>query len=155
MRIRNLLTAVLISPELVLALVVYAIYANYPNLLAFIGTQLLSDSENWKYIAIVPPAMVGWSVKVMSDIRNPSDKEHNKLLYSWPSYPLLVSRLYAAVAVSFIAAVASVGLCLFGKGLQPAVVGAVFVGAMAVSLTVAAGLTFARDRVRELLVHHG
>lgn len=155
MKTRNLLAAAFISPELVLALAVYALYANYPSLLAFVGTKLLSESENWKYITFVPPALVGWSVKAMSDIRNPSDKEHNKLLYSWPNYPLLVGRLYVAVAVSFVAAVASVGLLLLGKGLPPAVVGAVFVGATAVSLTVAAGLTLARDCVREILILHG
>lgn len=155
MHIRNLLAAVFISPELVVALAVYALFVNYPFILTFIGSKLLSEADNWKYIAVVPLALVGWSVKAMSDIRNPSDKEHNKLLYSWPHYPLLVARLYVAVAVSFTAAVASVGLCLFGKGLPPAVVGAFFVGAMVVSITVAAGLTFARDRVRELLVHHG
>lgn len=155
MRVRNLLAAVVISPELLVVLAVYALFVNYPTVLALIGSKLQSDADNWKYIAIVPPAMVGWSIKAMSDIRNPSDKEHNKLLYSWPHYPLLVARLYLAIAISFAAAVASVGLCLLGKDLAPAVVGAFFVGAMAVSLTVAACLTFARDRVRELLIHHG
>ena len=149
------MAALLISPELVAVLAAYALFVNYPVVPAFIGSKLLSEADNWKYIAVVPPALVGWSVKVMSDIRNPSDKEFNKLLYSWPHYPLLVARLYLAIALSFTAAVGSVGLCLLGKDLQPAVVGAFFVGAMAVSLIVAAGLTFARDRVRELLVHHG
>jgi hypothetical protein len=155
MRIRNLLAAALISPELVVVLAVYGLFVNYPAVFVFVGAKLLGEAENWKYIAVVPPALVGWSVKAMSDIRNPLDKEHNKLLYSWPHYPLLVARLYLAIALSFAAAVASVGLCLLGKDLQPAVVGAFFVGALAISLTVAAGLTFARDRVREVLLHYG
>lgn len=154
MQMRNVVAAVVISPELVIALAIYSLYLNYPAPLAFIGSKLISDSENWKYIAAVPPALVGWGVKALSDIRHPSEKEQNKLLYSWPGYPLLVGRLYVALGISFAAAAASVALCMLGKGLRPELVGAIFVGALAVSLVVSACLAFARVRVRELLVQH-
>ncbi|NIK40768.1 hypothetical protein FHY12_003093 [Xanthomonas arboricola] len=75
MRVRNLFVAVVISPELVVVLAVYALFINYPAVTAFIGSKLLAEADNWKYIAVVPPALVGWSVKAMSDIRNPSNNE--------------------------------------------------------------------------------
>ncbi len=155
MQLRNIFTAILISPELVLVLGVCAVYINFPAALAFLGSKLVSDSENWKYVAAVPPVLIGWSFKVMSEIRNPSDMQQNKLLYLWPGYPLLIGRLYVAIAIASFAAIASVALCLLGRGLRPEIVGAVFVATMAVSLVVSAGLTFARDRLRELLTQHG
>lgn len=155
MQLRNLLAAVLISPELLVALAVLALHLNYPSPFEFIGSKLISDAENWKYIIVVPPVLVGVSFRAMSDMRAPSDKEQGKILYSWPAYRLLVGRLYVAVAISSLAAATSVALCLFGKGLTSAVVGSVFVGALAISITVAASLWFARDRLKELLVHHG
>lgn len=154
MQLRNLLIATVISPEMLVALGTYAAYVHYPAFFEFIGSKLISDAENWKYIAALPLALVGWSIKVMSDIRNPSDKEQNKILYLWPSYPLLVGRLYVALAMSFATAATSISLLILGKELRPEIIGAVFVGSTAISLIVATGFFMARDKIKELLTRH-
>lgn len=151
---RNILIAILVSPELLVALVVWALLLHFPGAFSEIGTKLVSDSENWKYVTVVPTGLFVWSVTLFGDIRNPVDKEANRLLYAWPHYGLLVGRLYVALALSGVAAAVAVALWLLGKGLDHAAIGALFVGALGVSLVVAATLTFARSRIRELLVQH-
>lgn len=155
MLVRNLMIAVIASPELLVGLAVWALVLCFPSMFGEIGAKLVSDSENWKYVTAVPTGLFVWSATVFGDIRNPVDKDANRLLYNWPHYRLLVGRLYLALALSVSAAAVAISLWLFGKSLDHAAIGALFVGALGVSLVVAATLTFARSRVRELLVQHG
>lgn len=152
---RNLLVAAVVSPELLVALAVWALSVNFPGVFSQIGAKLVSDSENWKYVTVAPTALLAWSATLFGDIRNPVDKEANRLLYRWPHYRLLVGRLYLALALSGLAAAVAVSLWLFGKGLSHALIGSLFLGALGVSLAVAATLTFARARIRELVVQYG
>lgn len=152
---RNLLIAIATAPELLFSLIVFAALLYFPQPFGFVGERLSSDSENWKYITVIPSGLFVWCVKIFSDMRSPSDKQENKLLYDWPHYTFLVARLYLALALSGFAAATSICLWLLGKDLGHRTIGALFVGAIGVSLIVAAILTFARSRLRELLTQHG
>lgn len=155
MTARNLFLAIVTAPELLVSLVVLALLIYYPQPFALIGEKLTSDSENWKYITVLPSALFAWCVKLFSDIRSPSDKQDNKLLYDWPLYKLLVARLYLALIFSGISAATAISLWLLGKNLEHSTIGALFVGSVAVALVVSATLTFARSRLKELLTMHG
>ena len=155
MTARNLFLAIVTAPELLISLVVLALLIYYPQPFALIGEKLTSDSENWKYITVLPSALFAWCVKLFSDIRSPSDKQDNKLLYDWPLYKLLVARLYLALIFSGISAATAISLWLLGKNLGHSTIGALFVGSVAVALVVSATLTFARSRLKELLTMHG
>ena len=152
---KNVLLAIVTAPELLVLLIVYAALLYYPQPFVFVGEKLVSDSESWKYIIVLPTALFTWSVKLFSDLRSPSDKQENKLLYDWPLYKVLVARLYLALLFSGLAAATAIFLWLLGKQLEHHTIGALFIGATAVSLVVSATLTFARARLKELLTQHG
>lgn len=152
---RNLVIAIVTAPELLVSLIVFAVYIYYPQPLEFVGERLTSETESWKYITVIPCGFFAWCVKLFSDIRSPSDKTDNKMLYGWPHYKLLVARLYLALVLSGLSAAISIGLWLLGKNLDHSIIGALFVGAAGVSLVVSATLTFARSRLKELLTQHG
>lgn len=152
---RNVLLAIVTAPELLVSLIVLAALIYYPQPFAFVGEKLTSDSESWKYIIVLPSALFAWCVKLFSDLRSPSDKQENKLLYDWPLYKLLVARLYLALVFSGLAAATAICLWLLGKHLEHRTIGALFIGATGVSLVVSATLTFARARLKELLTQHG
>jgi len=152
---RNLLIAIVTAPELLFSLIVLAALLYYPQPFVFVGERLANDSESWKYITVIPSALFVWCVKIFSDMRSPSDKQENKLLYDWPYYKFLVARLYLTLVLSGFAAATSICLWLLGKNLEHRTIGALFVGAIGVSLVGAAILTFARSRLRELLTQHG
>lgn len=155
MLVRNLVIAIVTAPELLVSLIVLAIYIYYPQSLGFVGEKLTSETESWKYITAIPCGFFIWCVKLFSDMRSPSDKAENKILYGWPQYKLLVARLYLALVLSGLSAAVSIGLWLLGKNLDHRIIGALFIGAIGVSAVVSATLTFARSRLKELLTQHG
>jgi|JI10StandDraft_1071094.scaffolds.fasta_scaffold277819_1 hypothetical protein len=152
---RNVFLGILTAPELLFSLIVIATLVYCPQPFAFVGEKLTSDPESWKYIIVLPSALFAWCVKLFSDLRSPSDKQENKLLYDWPLYKLFVARLYLALTFSGLAAATAICLWLLGKHLDHRTIGALFVGATGVSLVVAATLTFAHARLKELLIQHG
>lgn len=155
MLVKNLVVATVTAPELLVSLIVLAIYIYYPQPLELVGEKLTSETESWKYITVIPCGFFVWCVKLFSDIRSPSDKAENKVLYDWPHYKLLVARLYLALVLSGLSAAVSIGFWLLGKNLDHPMIGALFVGVVCVSLVVSATLTFARSRLKELLTQHG
>jgi len=152
---RNLFLAIVTAPELLAPLVVLALLIYCPQPLTLIGEKLTSDAENWKYVTVIPSALFAWCVKLFSDIRSPSDKQENKLLYGWPHYKFLVARLYLALFFSGLSAATAISLWLLGKNFEHPTIGALFVGCVGVALIVSATLTFARSRLKELLTMHG
>jgi hypothetical protein len=152
---RNLIIGILASPELLAVLLVWALLVYFPEVFSQVGVGLANDSEAWKYITVLPTGLFVWSAKLFGEIRSPADRAENKRLYEWPHYRLLVARLYLAIFISGFSAAISIGLWLFGKSLESVAIGGVFIAALAVSVVVAATLTFARARIREILVHYG
>jgi len=152
---KNIFLAIVTAPELLVSLIVLALLIYYPQPFVLVGEKLTSDSENWKYITAMPSALFVWCVKLFGDIRSPSDKQENKLLYDWPLYKLLVARLHLALVFSGLSAGTAISLWLLGKNLGHHTIGALFVGSVGVSLVVSATLTFARSHLKELLTKHG
>ena len=152
---KNLLVAAVVAPEFVSALAVYAIWLHWPELFSFIGSRLKSDTDVWKYLNFLPIALLTACFRFAAKLRAPLEPEHNKKLYAWPDYKLLVGRINLALTIGSIAGITQFLLWMFGKQLHDGVIGVVFVGCTFILSVITAGLMLASMKIGEILVEHG
>lgn len=154
-RIKNVFFALFVSPEAVVAFLVFLWFFLDPTSLELLGAHLKSDTEVWKYLPSLVLIFAGTAFRFSFKIRAPLDSSFNRVLYEWPLYPLLVAR----VVVGMIFAIFSGGLGLvtwiFGQHLNDLVVGAMFILAAGVSATTALTMMLAYQKLRELLERYG
>jgi hypothetical protein len=154
-RIRNVLLATFVSPELVVLLLIVLWVVYSPNTIDALGKKLRSDSEVWKYMPTLTLFFSGAAFTLSSKIRAPLENSSNRLLYEWPLYPLLVDRVL--VSMVFAATCGAAGFCLWvlGQSLSPRTVGTVFLAATGVSATTAFSMLLAHQKLRELVDRYG
>lgn len=153
-RLKNLLFATFISPELVLALIVLVISYFAPTYTEKLGIAIHSDTEIWKYLPALTLIFSGAAINSSFKLRAPLESFSNKRLYEWPLYQLLVDRVYIGISFGIISAAASLMLWILGENLEPTYIAVIFLTATLVSGTTALSMLLAQQRLRELVERH-
>nr|WP_131515295.1 hypothetical protein [Pseudomonas chengduensis] len=150
-RFKNLAIAFFVSPEILLALGVFAFVTLSPESAANLGNAIRSESEIWKYLPALTFIFAGAAINYSFKLRAPLENSSNKALYQWPLYHLLVDRVYIGLFYGISSAAASFILWIIGQQLSPHHVALVFLIATTVSGTTALTMLLAQQKLRELL----
>lgn len=151
MRLKNVLFALFISPELVEVLAVFALLQYFPTEYESLGKTIRSDSEVWKYLPALTLAFSTTAISYSSKIRAPLENFSNKRLYEWPLYHLLVERVHVGILYGVLAGAASLTLWFIGTSLNDENVGAIFLASTISSGTTALTMMLAHQKLRELV----
>lgn len=154
-RLKNVLFALFIAPELVVLLLGALCFTYCPELLEALGKKLRSDSEVWKYLPTLTLLFSGVAFGLSSKIRAPLENGSNKPLYEWPLYPLLVGRVMVSLWFAVVSGAIGLGLWVFGQSLSGEIVGGVFLVATGMSATTALTMLLAHQKLRELIDRYG
>lgn len=151
----NIIFALLISPEAVVALIVLLWFYLDPASLGHLGNQLKSDTEVWTYLPSLVFVFAGISFQFSFKIRAPLDGSSNKALYEWPLYPLIVARVMVGLFFATCSGVLGLANWVFGHNLENATVGLNFLLAIGISATTALTMMLAHQKLRELIERYG
>jgi hypothetical protein len=153
-RLGYFLAAIFISPEIILGLLILAGFVYFPAYFHFLGEKIQSQSEVWKYL---PTATIGLSIysfKQSSNLRAPLKNSSNKTLYKWPSYQLLVDRVYVSMLFSITYAIAGLSIWVLGESVAYALTSLLFVASTMLAGTTALTMLLAHQKLVELLETH-
>ena len=154
-RLLWLLLALLLSPEFLVAVLLFGFYFFFSSILSELGHHLVSDKEVWKYLPALPTALAAYAFSMSFKIRSPSKGELNKLLYEWPLYQLLIDRVYVGIFYAIACFALSLLLWISGGSQDNAIVALLFLEAVAVSGISALTMHEAAQRLPEILVKYG
>lgn len=154
-QIRNTFFALFISPEAVVAFLVFLWAFLNPISLELFGAHLKSDAEVWKYLPSLVLVFAGAAFRFSFKIRAPLDGSFNRVLYEWPLYPLLVARVMVGLIFATCSGVLGLATWVFGRNLDDLTVGAMFFLAAGVSATTALTMMLAYQKLRELIERYG
>lgn len=150
-RIKYLLIALAVSPEVLVGLLVAAFVVIFPRHAAAFGETIRSDAEVWKYLPGLTFIFVGFIIKSSFTLRAPLESSSNKVLYCWPGYQFLVDRVYVGLFYGIASTIASLALWFFGKAFDPILVALIFLSATLVSGMTALTMLLAQQKLREIL----
>ena len=154
-QIKNTLVSLFISPELVVAFLVFLWFSLNPNSLESFGAHLKSDKDVWKYLPSLVLIFVGTAFRFSFKIRAPLDSSFNRMLYEWPLYPFLVARVMVGLIFSTCSGALGLATWIFGQYLDDLVVGAMFFLSAGVSATTALTMMLAYQKLREIIERYG
>lgn len=150
-RIKNLIAALFISPEIVLVLIVLGCLQYFPENFKLLGKSIRSDTEIWKYLPGLTLIFSTTAFNYSSKLRAPLENFSNKHLYEWPHYDLLVDRVYVSLFYAIAAGCTGLWLWFFGQSLSEQAVGAIFLASTGTSGVTALAMLLAHQKLRELI----
>lgn len=150
-RLKNIVLALFIAPELLIILSVICSSNLFPELVKTVGDAVLADDEIWKYLPGLTLAFASTAITYSSKLRAPLENTSNKTLYEWPLYQLLVDRVYISLFYAITAVAASFYLWFFGKQLDPIKVAVIFLSSCIAAGTTALTMILAHQKLREIL----
>ncbi|GGA24979.1 hypothetical protein [Dyella nitratireducens] len=153
-RLLWLLLAMFVSPEFLVAVILYSLYFFLPSVLNVLGHHLKGDKEVWKYLPILPGALAAYTFNMSAKIRAPSKEELNQVLYGWPLYQLVVDRVYVGIFYSVVCFILSLLLWMLGESLGDSIIALFFLEATVVSGVSALTMHEAAQKLIEILVKH-
>lgn len=103
-RIWNLFIAITISSETLVTLIYFLLYMCVPQIFQLLGSQIGSNSEPIKFLALVPTVLLGLIIHGRKDLLFP-DHHKNNLLQEWPEYYHILDRYWVTVLLC--------GVCIF------------------------------------------
>lgn len=151
MKLIETIRILLISPECLLLLLATAIYIYYPAPFIDIGNQFRNNNEVWKFIPTIPLTICGFSIQYAWKILFPKENESNHLLLTWPNYWKLKLRVLSSVILCVACVLSALYIWIYSNTLKEKELGAIFVVAVTVSITVAFNQFLAAFKIRELL----
>jgi len=149
-RLVDFVRLVFVSPELLFALVPFAIYAYEPTW-ADMLLKPMSDSIDWGlYAAGLSIGMLAFSYKEGFDLLSLSGGR--KVLIEWPDYPRLKMRVMVAFGWCLIGAIASiVAMWMVAKQFHSLLGITLLISGIFSAATATATIALARFSLRELL----
>jgi hypothetical protein len=145
------LKALIISPELVAALIIIGISIFQPNWVEAVGNKVKSDQEIWKFLPAIPFAILAWAISQSKDILFPSASSSNRLLLDWPYYWKLKIRVIVSMFLILLCVFASLAIWIFKDEASSLVIGSVFGISTMVSCVVACTLWLATINIRQIV----
>lgn len=150
-RLKNLILALIISPEIALTLAFFLFSSIWPNYAAILGGAIRADTEVWKYLPALTLVFSGAAINSSFKLRAPLENFSNKSLYQWPAYQLLVDRVYVGLFYGILASVAGIMLWILGGKLNNIHVAEIFLVATLTSGTTALSMLLAQQKLREIM----
>lgn len=154
-RLVDLKRFVLISPELVCALLVALLHQRYPDWFEIIAISLREAEGLPGYIGALPFALVIGSYTLGTSILRPGSEEENKVIYEWPLYWAVETRVYASMLVCALGCVASILFYINPAEWSDSASGAILVGGVIISFITVATLLIGKMTLRKILTLHG
>ncbi|MFN3713847.1 MAG: hypothetical protein ACK4SX_09320 [Alcanivoracaceae bacterium] len=154
-QVKNIFFALFISPEAVVAFLIFLWFFLNPTSLETFGAHLKSDTDVWKYLPSLVLIFAGTAFRFSFKIRAPLDSSFNRILYEWPLYPLLVARVMVGLIFATCSGALGLATWIFGQHLDDLTVGAMFFLAAGVSATTALTMMLAYQKLRELIERYG
>ncbi len=150
-RLLDIARLYLISPEVLVLALSYAVLVFYPKPLSLFGSEIVREGSVVQYIALLPIGLLGVSYGLLKDILRPVEGDKNRLLYEWPDYWRLKFRVFSALAFCLAASMVGLGFWVFKTSIAPCLLGAGFIAAIAVALVSTVTLALGYLRHREIL----
>jgi hypothetical protein len=145
------LRIIFISFEFVFILLIYLTLLLYPDLYSKFGSKFFGNNELWKYIPVLPFALVGGSIKYAWKIIVPLNNESNKMLYDWPDYWKLKLRVIFSIIICAVCCALAIIIWFFYKDIQPKFLGALYIVITLIPIIVLSNQLLAAFKIKELL----
>ena len=150
-RVIEFFRVIVISPELLIVLLV-VIFAEYsPMPIVKIGARIKSDQELWKYLPVIPTAILVWAFTQAKDILFPHGSSSNKELLDWPLYWKLKLRVLISMGWMLFSVISALAVWFFKNDVSELGIGIVFCISVSVSLVVAVSMWLAMLMIRQII----
>jgi hypothetical protein len=148
----NLLLAIIISPEIVVALIFVVIYTHMPWLIIALGARVSSSGgEPIKLLAWVPVAMLSFVVYEREKLLFP-DTPNNKHLQQWPGYYHLLDRYWITIIMCGVCIILTVFIWALSLPLSEPLYLTIFLAAITISIVACLCFLSATIQVRRILL---
>ena len=141
---------IFISFEFLFILLIFLTLNIYPELYSIIGNKFMENADIWKYIPVIPLGLSGASINYAWKILTPLSSS-NRILYEWPDYWKLKLRVLSSIIMCLTCLFLAIFLWFFCKNLEPAHIGAIYLGITIVPLTIVFNQLLAAFTLKELL----
>lgn len=149
-RFADVLRLVVVSPEMVMALIPFGIHAYVPSLTDVLIKPMKDGVGFGLAAAGLPLAMLAFNYKEGFELLSPSGGR--KVLLEWPDYPMLKARVIAALAWCTGGAIAGViAVWMAANDFSPQLAIAILIGGIFASCAATATIALARFKLREIL----
>jgi hypothetical protein len=149
-RCAEIFRIVIVSPETVTLLIICMIMLYFPKPFEFIGEKFESSIKLWEYIPVIPIAVFAFAISLSFQLHAPVN-DANRELYDWDMYWALKYRIVALLVWTALSALCSMSIWLINTHLSRTIVGALFIGSLAVSFVAAATGILALFTLKEIL----
>lgn len=134
---------------MILLVVVY-LSTQMPEHLEAIGAGFKAENEAVKFALSIPLALTAYAAHIGAKILRPAENASNKVLYEWPGYWKLKSRVVVSLVICGVSSAAAIFLWVFGADWSDSLLGSVFVMALAEPVVSVFMLWLAWIKIREL-----
>lgn len=149
-RFADTLRLILVSPEMVMALIPFGIHAYVPRLGDILIKPMKEGVGFGLAAAGLPLAMLAFNYKEGFELLSPSGGR--KVLLEWPDYPMLKARVVAALAWCTGGAIAGViAVWMVANDFLPQLAIAILIAGIFAASAATATIALARFKLREIL----
>jgi glucan phosphoethanolaminetransferase (alkaline phosphatase superfamily) len=103
--IKDTLRLVVISPELVFALLAFCLFSFFPEISNLMARFIFNGSmqiQNYLFLFGIPIGLLVGIYKMGDELQNPNNDGNKKLLKEWPQYWMIKNRVIFSLVVSLI-----------------------------------------------------
>lgn len=149
-RLADTLRMIVVSPEMVMAMIPFGIYAYVPRL-ADVLIKPMKDGVGFGLAAAgLPLAMLAFNYKEGFELLSPSGG--HKVLLEWPDYPMLKVRVIAALVWCTSGAIGGViAVWMVANDSSPQLAIAILIAGILAASAATATIALARFKLREIL----
>ncbi len=149
-RFAELIRIIVISPETVIIMAVFATSRYWANPYEAVGQHFIANDKLWEFIPAIPLGLLSFSVYLAFQVQAPVESS-NRELYDWNLYWALKYRIVAAMAWAGASALCSIVIWIFSRDLSAALLGLLFYSSVGVSVTVAITEILALFSLKEIM----
>jgi len=153
-KILDTLRFVLISPEMLVAIIVFVILIYFPNISKFISTYIFNSQMQLNdYVKLlgIPITSVVLTYKFGESVLNPEDKINREKLKKWPNYWMLRNRIYFAIGISAFSAIGSFASWYIALGIDLLYGTALLLTFWSISLVSLSTVALAKLAIKDIL----
>ena len=144
--LRDLVFAIVVSPEFVIAAACLALYEIAPALFNLLGNSLSARDEAFKWLSLAPAAVLVFALKCAKEALLPK-AQGAEVLGGWPDFYIFKNRILVGLFYVFAAVCTTVGIWASGADITRASLSAVYMAALGVNIAAAATVWYASVQV--------
>lgn len=135
-RLIETIRIIIISPEIIIIMAIYAGSIYWPQAYDFMGKNLESHDKLLPFIPVIPLGLLAFSVDLAFKIQAPINST-NRELYDWDSYWMLKCRIIVSIMWSGFTALCSLVILFASSILTPLAICILFFISIGVGISVA------------------